>query len=81
MLKVTIRHTKSIGRLEFEIPERKGVFLLIEAKGICYHIKSVKVCAEFYKRCSFYCQDYLDQTEIYFSDLNDIKGICQHGLE
>ena len=33
MKKVTIRHTKNIGHLEFEIPERKGVFLLVGANG------------------------------------------------
>lgn len=33
MKKVTIRHTKGIEHLEFNIPERKGVFLLVGANG------------------------------------------------
>lgn len=33
MRKVTIRHTKGIEHLEFEIPERNGVFLLVGANG------------------------------------------------
>lgn len=33
MKKITISHTKGIRHLEFEIPERRGVFLLVGANG------------------------------------------------